>query len=197
MNELISIPDGRLTDHELLFRPNISLNGPITDATLSFFLDRLVQVRNNDAHLVLELNTIGGDPDVARRIAMEIRLFGRHSGKVAYVVGKTNVYSAGVTILAAFLRQNRFLTGDAVLLVHERRLDETVKLCGPIKANIQIVREQLNMLEIAHELEMEGFRELVQGSRLSVEELYERATSNCYLHAEEAHELGLVAEILR
>ena len=69
---------------------------------------------------------------------------------------KTNVYSAVVTIFAAFPRDRRFLTEDAVLLVHERRLDQIVQLCGPINASIQIIREQLTMLETAHKLEMEG-----------------------------------------
>ncbi len=61
-----------------------------------------------------------------------------------------------MTIFAAFPRERRFLTEDAVLLVHERRLDQVVLLCRPIKASIQIIREQLNMLETAHKLEMEG-----------------------------------------
>jgi len=145
----------------------------------------------------MELNTEGGDADIARRMAMEIRLFRRHAGRDAYCVGKTNVYSAGVTVLAAFSREKRLLTEDAVLLIHERRLDQAVHLCGPIKASIQIIREQLSMLETAHKLEMEGFREFVEGSNLSVEELYERAMSNCYLHAKEALELRLIAEILK
>ncbi|RWC69570.1 MAG: peptidase S14 [Mesorhizobium sp.] len=187
----------RLSDAELLHRPNISLNGKISADTLTFFLRRLQDVREANEHLVMELNTEGGDADIARRIAMEIRLFRRHTGRDVYCVGKTYVYSAGVTIFAAFPRERRFLTEDAVLLVHERRLDQAVQLCGPIKASIQIIREQLNLLEAAHQLEMEGFRELVQGSKLSVEELYERATSNCYLHAEEALGLGLVGEILK
>jgi ATP-dependent protease ClpP protease subunit len=192
----INVSKQRLSNLELLHRPNISLNGKISNETLSFFLQRLQEVRGSNEHLVMELNTEGGDADIARRIALEIRLFVRHAEQDAYCVGKTNVYSAGVTIFAAFPRERRFLTEDAVLLVHERRLDQAVPLCGPIKASIQIIREQLSMLETAHELEMEGFRELVEGSRLSVEELYERATSNCYLHAREALELRLVAEIL-
>jgi ATP-dependent protease ClpP protease subunit len=186
-----------LSDTELLFRPNISLNGIITSETLAFFLQRLQHVREAGEHLVMELNTAGGDADIARRIPMEIRLFVRYAGKESYCVGKTNVYSAGVTIFAAFPRLQRFLTEDAVLLVHERQWTHTISLCGPVKASIQIVREQLSLLETAHELEMEGFRELVKGSRLSVDELYKRATSNCYLHAQEAHELGLVAGILK
>jgi ATP-dependent protease ClpP protease subunit len=193
----INVAPQRLSDGELLYHPNISLNGMIGADTLSFFLQRLQEVRTSNEHLVMELNTEGGDADIARRIAMEIRLFRRHTGRDAYCVGKTNVYSAGVTIFAAFPRERRFLTEDAVLLVHERRLNQAVQLCGPIKASIQIIREQLSMLETAHKLEMEGFRELVEGSTLTVDELYERATGNCYLHAEEALELGLVAEILK
>jgi ATP-dependent protease ClpP protease subunit len=196
MNINVSAPQ-RLSNPELLHRPNLSLNGRISAETLSFFLEGLQNVRASNEHLVMELNTEGGDADIARRIAMEIRLFIRHADKDAFCVGKTNVYSAGVTIFAAFPRDRRFLTEDAVLLVHERRLDQAVQLCGPIKASIQIIREQLSMLETAHKLEMEGFRELVEGSKLSVDELYERATSNCYLHAEEALDLGLVAEILK
>jgi ATP-dependent protease ClpP protease subunit len=192
----INVSPQRLSNLELLHRPNISLNGKISAETLSFFLEKLGEVRASNEQLVMELNTEGGDADVARRIAMEIRLFLRYGGKEAYCVGKTNVYSAGVTIFAAFPRNRRFLTEDAVLLIHERRLSQSVQLCGPIKASIQIIREQLSMLETAHRLEMEGFRELVEGSKLSVDELYERATSNCYLHAKEALDLRLIAEIL-
>jgi len=186
----------RLSDKELLFHPNISLNGSITADTLAFFLQRLEAVREARQHLVMELCTDGGDADVARRIAMEVRLFSRHSGKQAFCVGKTTVYSAGVTILAAFPRHSRFLTEDAILLIHERRLETTLQLNGPIKAVMQMVQEQLSLLETANALEMEGFRELVDGSALSLDELYKRATGNCYLPAREAKELGLVAAIL-
>jgi hypothetical protein len=36
----------------------------------------------------MELNTEGGDADIARRIAMEIRLFIRHAGNDAYCVAR-------------------------------------------------------------------------------------------------------------
>jgi hypothetical protein len=115
--------------------------------------------------LRLELNTDGGDADVARRIALEIRLFQRHSGRSAYCVGKTKVYSAGVTIFAAALKKaRRCLTDDAVLLVHERRVDTSLVLKGPLKSCIQIVSEQLELLKTAEKLEREGFAELVAGS---------------------------------
>jgi hypothetical protein len=97
---------------DLLFRPNISLNGSIDAGTLSFLMERLEKVRADDDDLRMELNTLGGDADVARRIALEIRLFRKHSGRRAWCVGKTNIYSAGVTIFAAFATQNRFLTTE-------------------------------------------------------------------------------------
>jgi ATP-dependent protease ClpP protease subunit len=180
----------------LLFEPNISINGLITDDTLAFFLDRLATIRSDGQDMILELNTDGGDADVARRIALEVRLFLRHSGRKACCVGKTKVYSAGVTILAAFPRECRFLTDDAVLLIHERRLDDSVSLKGPLKSCVQIVKEQLEMLETAERLELEGFRELVEGSSLTTDSLYDRATKNFYIHAKEALEAGLIAAIL-
>jgi ATP-dependent protease ClpP protease subunit len=187
----------RPSTEDLLFRPNISLNGRISEeATLPFFLDRLQSVRDAGEDLILELNTIGGDADAAARIALEIRLFIRHSGRRAFCVGKTVVYSAGVTILAAFPRSCRFLTEDAVLLVHERQLDKSLELKGPIKACVQIVTEQLRMLETAQGQELAGFRALIEDSDLSLDELYAQASKSCYLAAREALGLGLIAEIL-
>lgn len=180
----------------LLFRPNVSINGMIDDTTVAFFLGRLEQVRAGGEDMIMELNTGGGDADAARRIALEVRLFAQHSGRQAYCVGKTKVYSAGVTILAAFARNCRFLTEDAVLLIHERRLETTVTLNGPMKSCMQIIREQLALLETAVTLEMEGFAELARGSAISTEELYRRAVENCYINAKEAAEIGLIAEIL-
>jgi hypothetical protein len=88
-------PSGRPSTADLLFRPNISLNGRVSEeATLPFFLGRLLAIRDAGEDLIPELNTTGGDADTAARIALEIGLFLR--------VEKTVVYSAGVTILAAF-----------------------------------------------------------------------------------------------
>ena len=86
------------SDTDLLFEPNISINGVIDDNTVSFFLGRLQEVRRAGADMIVELNTDGGDADAARRIALEVRLFRRHSGRRTYCLGKTKVYSAGVTI---------------------------------------------------------------------------------------------------
>jgi ATP-dependent protease ClpP protease subunit len=111
-------------------------------------------------------------------------------------VGKTNVYSAGITILAAFPKEARYLTRDTILLVHERRLETTLQLNGPISSCLQIVQEQVELLKTAEKLEQEGFAQFAEGSSLSVDEVTRRAKTNCYLTAAEALEFGLIAEIL-
>jgi ATP-dependent Clp protease protease subunit len=180
----------------LLLEPTASINEPIRDSTLTSFLERLALIRSNNQDLVLELTTTGGDADVARRIALEVRLFSAHTGRMAVCVGKSYVYSAGVTIFAAFEKANRYLTEDTILLVHERRLEKTIDLSGPITANIQIIRETLSMLETAQRLEKEGFAELVKGSTLDIDGLFECAKKNCYFTAQQCIDYSLIAKIL-
>lgn len=183
-------------DLDLLFKPNISINGAIDEATFAHFLSQLSAVRANGQHLIMELNTVGGDADVARRIALEVRLFSAHSGRSAFCIGKSYVYSAGVTIFAAFKKPNRFLTEDAVLLIHERRQTKNLNVSGPMSSCIQIVKEELSTLEIALRLEKEGFEEFVEGSKVSVEALFERAKANCYMTAQEIFGQGLIAKVV-
>lgn len=99
-------------------------------------------------------------------------------------------------MLAAFLRENRYLTDDAVLLIHERQLETAVELEGPAEACVQIVKEKLSMLLTAQRLEREGFEELVVGSDLTVEALIECIRENCYMSARQALEHGLIGKIV-
>jgi hypothetical protein len=145
---------------------------------------------------VLELTTCGGGAETGRRIAEDIRLFRRLRGGRALFLGKTVVYSAGVTIMAAFPREDRRLTRDTVLLIHGRRMDRQVQLSGPLRASAQVAREVLAEIEFGLELERRGFAELVEGSKVSVEECCERAASNWYVTAEEAQRLGLIAGVI-
>lgn len=50
--------------------------------------------------------------------------------------------------------------------------------------------------ETAKKLETEGFRELVGGSTVSLDDFYERAKTNCYPTAGEAFEAGLIGGVL-
>jgi ATP-dependent protease ClpP protease subunit len=180
----------------LLQQPNVRLYGPIDDKGVRDCLDQLRAVLETEKPIVFELTTEGGDAEGGRRIALEIRLCRRWHGRETFFVGKTAVMSAGVTIMAAFANHDRFLTDDAVLLVHERQLQRTLDLRGPVRGGLQKVREMLAQLETAERVEREGFAELAAGSRLDVEDLYRRAADGYYIAAREALDLGLVAALL-
>ncbi|RVD30150.1 MULTISPECIES: ATP-dependent Clp protease proteolytic subunit [unclassified Mesorhizobium] len=183
-------------DEKLLVGSNVQVNGMINDQLFLAFMKQLGAVRANDEDLILELMTQGGDADTAKRIALEIRVFQRYSGKSAYVVGKTAVMSAGVTIFSAFECADRFLTPDTTLLIHERHIEKTITLQGPIKSCRQVIREELAALETAERVEREDFEHFVRGSGMSAEDLFERAKENCYLTAQEALDLRLIARII-
>ncbi|RWC26398.1 MAG: hypothetical protein EOS27_25375 [Mesorhizobium sp.] len=184
------------SDEKLLVGSNVQINGRIDDQLFLNFMKQLGGVRANDEDLILELMTQGGDADTARRIALEIRIFQTYSGKDAYAVGKTAVMSAGVTIFSAFECADRFLTQDATLLVHERHIEKTFTLQGPIKSCKQIIREELAALDTAERVQREDFEHFVRGSDMSAEDLFERAKDNCYLTAQEALDLRLIARII-
>lgn len=52
-------------------------------------------------------------------------------------------------------------------------------------------------IETGIALEEGNFRRLIQGSDVSLEEVFERALYNWYLEAEEARRRGLIAGIIR
>jgi ATP-dependent protease ClpP protease subunit len=185
-----------LSEHGFLLEPNVRLYGPIDDDAVRDCLKQLEAVRQTDKPVVLELTTEGGDAEGGRRMALEIRLFRKFTGRETFFLGKTVVMSAGATIMASFPNTHRYLTEDTVLLIHERRLTKSLDLNGPIKGNIQIVREMLSQLETAEQIEREGFAEFAAGSKLSADEMYKRATENCYLTAKQALDLGLIAGVI-
>jgi ATP-dependent protease ClpP protease subunit len=184
------------SDEMLLVGSNVQINGMIDDQLFHNFMKQLGDVRANDEDLILELMTQGGDADTARRIALEIRVFQTYSGKNTYVVGKTAVMSAGITIFSAFECADRFLTQDATLLIHERHIEKTISLQGPIKSCRQIIREELAALDTAERVEREDFEHFVRGSGMSAEDLFERAKDNCFLTAQEARDLRVIGRII-
>jgi ATP-dependent protease ClpP protease subunit len=185
-----------LAPNVLLSQPNIRIFGLIGNGTFWDVVNQLQQIRAGPDDLVLELSTEGGDADTARRIALEISLFIRDSGRQAYFVGKSFVYSAGITIMGAFPISNRALTYDTTLLVHERRTKQTIQLDGPMQANIQIIREHLAVLETAQRIEEQGFKNLIEGSNIDLPTVHQRARGNYYMTAQEALELGIIGSIL-
>lgn len=173
--------------------PDVRLLGSIDEATVQRFLDQSGAAQG-DKPLVLELSTMGGDAESARRLAEEIALL--RQAREVFFLGKTYVYSAGITVMAAVPASHRFVTPDTILLVHERRLERTVQLSGALRSAIAVARDLLAELEIGQVLERRGFEQLAAGSRLSADELLQRVLDNdWYLTAEEALELGLIGGI--
>jgi hypothetical protein len=111
-------------------------------------------------------------------------------------VGKTVIYSAGCTFMAAFPPHDRYLTDDATLLIHCRQLKQTLELDGPIRSLLPKLEAMIHQLETGIDLEEENFRRLIEGSDVTMEELLEKALYNWYVPAEEACKRRLVAGII-
>ena len=192
------VKKNKLDLREVLARePAIRLYGLVDDALLGRFLEQLRHVRGQREPVVLELSTSGGDADVARRIAEEIRLCREFGGMDLYFVGKGMVYSAGVMIMAAFPVPNRYLSRDTVLLVHEWQIEKDIRFSGPLRVCVSGANDFLAELEIARQMEQQTFTDLLRGTRLSLEKLTEQlARADWYLLAQEAAQLELVAGLL-
>jgi hypothetical protein len=181
---------------ELLHAPQIRLLGEVAEDMLNTLLGGLADAEGGSGPLAVEVTTLGGDAEIARRMVLELDLAReRLKGRRLVFIGKTVVYSAGVTIMSAFPREDRFLSKDAVLLVHTRQLEKTVDLSGPIRASLPLVDAICEQLKLGVKLEEEGFERLIAGSDIGMDELLEKALHNWYLTTDEAQERGLVAGI--
>lgn len=181
----------------VLAKPQISLIGDIDKVSVERFLDQLGKTEQAGGDVAMEVTTLGGDPEMARRIVLEIdRARARLSGRFVFL-GKTVVYSAGATIMSAFPRNDRWLTPEATVMIHCRKLEKTVELSGPIRASVPMVEALLAQLKVGIASEREPFCRLIEGSDIGEEEIWEKALHNWYLDAEEALSRGMVAGIYR
>lgn len=184
------------SDHDLLYRANVFVTGEIDVTLQRLVVDRLRALREAEETAIIEITTNGGDAEAGRRIACEIALFRENSSSAIHVVGRTTVYSAGVTIFAAVPPGQRFLTSDTMLLVHERRQTRTINLNGPTSNCIQMLEEELASMEAGSRLEQAGFGDFVRGSRIDVAELRKHASHNWNISAEEALGFGLINRVI-
>ncbi len=75
--------------------------------------------------VVIELSTLGGDPEVARMMGEDVRFASEMEAARRFVfLGKAAIYSAGTTFMSFFARQNRYLTRGTRLMIHERKLSK-------------------------------------------------------------------------
>jgi ATP-dependent protease ClpP protease subunit len=147
--------------------------------------------------VVIELSTLGGDPEVARMMGEDVRFASEMEPARRFVFfGKAAIYSAGVTFMSFFARENRYLARGTRLMIHERKLSKQLVIDGPLTTCVAVVKATLNEIESSIVIQNEGFQNLVLGSSVTLEQVLEKAPSNWYLEAQEAKGLGLVEAVL-
>lgn len=177
--------------------PQVALRGEVNDDSVSVLVNQLRSCEDGDGPVTVEMTTLGGDAEVARRMVLEIDLARqRLEPRPLLFLGKTTLYSAGVTVMAAFPRKDRFLTRDAMLLIHCRQLEKTVEISGPMRGSRAEVQALLHQIDSGIDLEVANFQRLIEGSEIPLDELLDKALYNWYLTADEALERGLVAGLV-
>lgn len=181
---------------DALFTPQVRLAGEVNDDMFACFRDAFREACQGPDPVVVELTTVGGDADVGRRIAADVRLFRQHSGRNPLFFGRTVVYSAGATILSGFRREDRWLDRECVLMIHGRKLAKTVDFSRALDAERDVVEALLSEIDIGLKVQAWGFEALIEGSDVTLDELENRARQNWYLDAGEALKRGLVAGVV-
>ncbi|WP_156678323.1 peptidase S14 [Sphingomonas profundi] len=147
--------------------------------------------------VVIELTTLGGDPEVARMMGEDVRFHSDLAPERRIVfLGKAAIYSAGTTFMSFFARGNRYLTRGTRLMIHERKLKKDLHVEGPLTSCIAGVTALLHEIESSIAIQNEGFASLILGSRVTMEEVLRKAPYNWYIEADEAVSLGLVEAVL-
>ena len=177
-------------------RPTVRLSGSIDEAAVTSFLNQLLPVLDVPGSIVVELFSSGGDAEVGRRLAQEVRLLRQVHSRDMWFLGKTLVASAAVTVMAAFPRERRWLTRDTTLLIHGRRMMRNVHLEGPLGSCRRVLEEIIADIDNGLRVEDEGFAELIVGSAVSLDDIRRKSYGGWYLSGAQALELGLVAGLV-
>lgn len=176
--------------------PRVLLAGPVDYEMYEGFRRQLADAPAQGL-VVVELSTLGGDPEVARMMGEDIRFHSELSPQRRFVfLGKAAIYSAGATFMSFFATQNRYLTRGARLMIHERKLEKTLQVTGPLTTCIASVEALLHEIQHSIAIQNEGFENLIRGSDVTMDEVLTKAPSNWYLEAEEARRRGLIAGVL-
>jgi ATP-dependent Clp protease, protease subunit len=179
-----------------LAHPTVRLSGTIDEGAAASFLNQVLPVLDVSGSIVVELFSSGGDAEIGRRLAQEVRLLRQAHLRDMWFLGKTLVASAAVTIMAAFPRDRRWLTRDTTLLIHGRRMQRTVHLEGPLGSCRRVLEEIIADIDNGLRVEDDGFAELISGSAVTLDDVRRKSYGGWYLSADQALELGLVAGVV-
>jgi ATP-dependent protease ClpP protease subunit len=176
--------------------PPVVLSGVVDYDMYKSFREQFDRASNREL-VVIELSTLGGDPEVARMMGEDVRFASATEPSRRFVfLGKAAIYSAGTTFMSFFARENRYLARGTRLMIHERKLSRNLMIDGPLTACLATVQATLNEIECSIAIQNEGFQNLVLGSSVTLDEVIGRAPSNWYVEAEEARQLGLIEAVL-
>lgn len=176
--------------------PAIALSGAVDHNMYTNFRQQFDNAAGRDL-VVIELSTLGGDPEVARMMGEDVRFASEMAPARRFVfLGKAAIYSAGTTFMSFFARENRYLTRGTRLMIHERKLSKNLVIDGPLTTCVATIKATLNEIECSIVIQNEGFQNLVLGSRVTLDEVLQRAPSNWYLEAQEAKNLQLIEGVL-
>ena len=181
---------------QLARAPQVRLLGTVSEAMLNAFQDQLAAAEPGEGPIAVEITSMGGDADIGRRLALEVGLARERLNRRLVFIGKTAVYSAATTVMGGFPREDRYLTRDAVLLIHCRQLQRSLELSGPLGASRVRLNQILGEIEIGVQLQQEGYAALVEGSRVSLDEITAEAEAGWHVRADEALARGLVAGLI-
>jgi ATP-dependent protease ClpP protease subunit len=176
--------------------PAIALSGVVDYDMYTKFRTQFDKASDQDI-VVIELSTLGGDPEVARMMGEDVRFASEMEPARRFVFfGKAAIYSAGVTFMSFFAKENRYLARGTRLMIHERKLSKKLVIDGPLTTCVAVVKATLNEIECSIAIQNEGFQNLVLGSNVTHDEVLKKAPCNWYLEAQEAKGRGLVEAVL-
>ena len=126
--------------------------------------------------VVIELSTLGGDPEVARMMGEDVCFASEtEPGRRFVFLGKAAIDPAGTTFMSFFAKQNRYLTRGTRLMIHERKLSKKLVIDGPLTTCIAVVKATLNEIECSIAIQNEGFQNLILGSNIPFEQVLQKA----------------------
>ncbi len=179
----------------LLAKPHMRLSGAVDQDMYDSFR-RQLEACPATGPIVIAITTLGGDPEVARTMGDDVRLLREQDGREMMFLGKVAVYSAGATFMASFPVDCRFLTEATRLMIHERQMHKTVVVDGPLRSCVAVLKATLHQIEHSILIEEEGFRAIVEGSKVDFETMRDRAPENWYIGCREALKLGLIHDVI-
>lgn len=178
-----------------LAKPHIRLSGSMDQAMYRDFREQL-DACPSEGPIAIALTTLGGDPEVARAMADDVRLLREHDAREVLFLGKVAVYSAGTVFMAGFPIASRYMTEHTRLMIHERSLEKMLDLSGPLRSVRVKVSQVLHEIDQSIAIEEEGYRAVVEGSKVGFEEVRKRATDSWYVDCHEAVRLDLIAGVI-